>query len=191
MPSSPGNITQLLLEWDNGSQGALEQLMPLVYGELHRLAAAYFRRQRPGHTLQPTALVNELYMRLAGEKGIRWQNRAHFYGMAARMMREILIDYARKQNAAKRGGAARQLSLSIADRSSRGRDIDLVALDDALNDLARIDPKQSRIVELRFFGGLNIEETAHVLELSPATVKREWRTARAWLFQEVSNRLQT
>jgi len=186
MPSSTGSVTQLLLEWDKGSERALEQLMPLVYSELHRLAAAYLRRQRREHTLQPTALVNELYIRLAGETHIRWQNRAHFYGMAAAMMREILIDYARRHNAAKRGGGARRLSLSVADRSGRGRDIDLVALDDALSDLARIDPKQGRIVELRFFGGLTIEETAEVLGLSPATVKREWRTARAWLFQEMS-----
>ena len=188
MPSYPGKITQLLLEWDHGNQGALERLTPLVYGELRRLAAAYLRRQRPNHTLQPTALVNELYIRLAGEKNIRWQNRAHFYGMAAGMMREILIDYARKHNAAKRGGAARRLSISIADRSSWGQNMDLVALDDALSDLARMDPKQGRIVELRFFGGLSIEETAEVIGSSPATVKREWRTARAWLFQELSNR---
>lgn len=179
MVSSPANVTQLLVKWGNGDQAALDQLVPLVYRELHRLAISYLRRRRPDHTLQPTALVHEVYLRLVDEKSIRWQNRAHFFGMAAQMMRNILIDYARNRQAAKRGGRATRLSLSVVDRLAQEREFDLVALDDALNSLAKIDPAQSRIVELRFFGGLSIEETAEVVGVSPATVKREWRMAKA------------
>jgi RNA polymerase sigma factor (TIGR02999 family) len=187
MVSSPANVTQLLVKWGNGDQAALDRLIPLVYRELHRLAASYLRRQRAEHTLQPTALVHEVYLRLVDEKDIHWQNRAHFFGMAAQMMRNILIDYARNRQAAKRGGGVRKLSLSVADRFVKEREVDLVALDDALNTLAMIDMQQSRIVELRFFGGLDIVETAEVLGVSPATVKRDWRMAKAWLYQEISN----
>jgi RNA polymerase sigma factor (TIGR02999 family) len=188
MTSSPAGVTQMLIDWRNGDKAAFERLMPLVYAELRRLAASYLRRQRSDHTLQPTALVHEAYLRLVDEKNIKWQNRAHFYGMAAQMMRSILIDYARNRAAMKRGGGARKLSLSVADRLADAPDLDLVALDDALKTLAAIDPRQGRIVELRFFGGLGIEDTAEVLQVSPATVKREWRMAKAWLYQEIANK---
>jgi RNA polymerase sigma factor (TIGR02999 family) len=186
MAASRSNITQLLVAWSGGDQGAMDQLMPLVYRELHRLARSYLRRQRPGHTLQPTALVHEAYLRLVDEKNIRWQNRAHFFGLAATMMRCILIDYARNREAVKRGGRTRKLSLTLADQVARQPQYDLIALDDALRSLAAIDARQSRIVELRFFGGLDIEETAEVLQVSQATVKRDWRMAKAWLYQEMS-----
>ena len=187
MTSSVRDVTRMLIDWRNGDQAALENLMPLVYTELHRLAASHLRRQRPGHTLQPTALVHEAYLRLVDEKNIDWQSRAHFYGMAAQMMRSILVDYARSRGAIKRGGGERKLSLSVVDRLAAEPELDLVALDDALKTLAEIDQRQSRIVELRFFGGLDIEETAEALQLSPATIKREWRMAKAWLYQELAN----
>lgn len=188
MKSSALDVTRMLIDWRNGDQSALEKLMPLVYTELHRLAASYLRRQRSDHTLQPTALVHEAYLRLVDERNVDWQSRAHFYGMAAQMMRSILIDYARTRVAMKRGGGARKLSLSAVDRVPAEPSLDLVALDDALKTLAAIDPRQSRVVELRFFGGLDIEETAEVLQLSPATIKREWRMAKAWLYQEIVKR---
>ena len=188
MSPSPTNLTQLLIAWGDGNQAAGDQLAPLVYRELHRLAVSHMRRQRSDHTLQPTALVNEVYLRLIDEKHIRWQNRAHFFGMAAQMMRYILIDYARQREAAKRGGAAERLSLTFAEQLSGEPAVDLLALHAALERLEEIDARQSRVVELRFFGGLGIEETAAVMNLSAATVKREWRMAKAWLYQEIGNR---
>lgn len=183
----PIGVTQLLLAWSAGDQSALEQLMPLVYDELRRLANAYMRRERANHTLQPTALVNEAYLRLADQKSMRWQNRAQFFGIAAKLMREILVDHARRRMAEKRGGEERQrLSLSAAERIVDKPEIDLLALNDALGDLAKFDQQHSRIVELRFFGGLTIAETAEVLNISHATVERDWNLARAWLRRELS-----
>jgi RNA polymerase sigma-70 factor, ECF subfamily len=183
---SATNLTQLLIDWGNGNQAAYELLVPLVYKELHRLAASYMRRQRSDHTLQPTALVHEVYLKLVDEKHIRWQNRAHFFGMAAQMMRNILVDYARQREALKRGGSAPKLSLSIADRFAEEPAMDVLALHHALERLETFDARQSRVVELRFFGGLSIEETAVVMKISTATVKREWKMAKAWLYQEIS-----
>lgn len=179
-------ITQLLVKWSNGDKAALDQLMPLVYNELRRLAGSYLRRQRRDHTLQPTALVNEAYLRLIGQHNVSLQNRAQFFGLAAKAMRSILVDHARHHHAAKRGGSDYTLSLSNADRLDNKPDVDLIALDDALNDLAALEPKHSRIIELRFFGGLTIEETAAVLGVSHATVERDWTLARAWLRREMS-----
>lgn len=179
-------ITQLLVNWSNGDQAAAEKLMPLVYHELRRLAKSYLRRERLNHTLQPTELVHEAYLRLVDQQRVSLQNRAQFFGMAATLMRHILVDHARERRAAKRQGKDYALSLSQADRFSRQMDVNLLALDDALKDLAAIKPQHSRIVELRFFGGLTIEETATVLGISHATVEREWSFARAWLRREVS-----
>lgn len=181
----PQGVTQLLLDWSEGDPRALDKLMPIVYDELHRLAHNYLRRERPGHTLQTTALVNEAYVRLVDQK-VGWQNRAQFLGVAAQLMRRILVDHARQHQASKRGGAGRQrLSLTEADRIAGRPDADLLAVHDALNNLAHIDPQQSRIVELRFFGGLSIEETAEVLGIGHATVERDWKLARAWLRREL------
>jgi RNA polymerase sigma factor (TIGR02999 family) len=174
-------ITQLLVEWSGGDQAALDQLMPLVYDELRRLARSYLRRERPDHTLQATALVHEAYLRLVDQHSVSWQNRAHFFGIASQMMRRILVNHAVARATAKRGGPAEKLSLDEAIAVVDQRDIDLIALDNALKQLETLDAQQSRVVELRFFGGLSIEETAEVLNLSPATVKREWSTARLWL----------
>jgi RNA polymerase sigma factor (TIGR02999 family) len=185
--TSPATITQLLIKWRNGDHAALDELLPLVYGELRRLAGYYLRQERPHHTLQPTALVHEAYLRLVGEKGIDWQNRAHFFGVAAVRMRHILVEHARSRRAAKRGGGEYRLSLSEADRLEEKCDVNLLALDDALQRLEALDPQKSRIVELRYFGGLTIEETAEALNVSPATVKRDWSMARAWLRSEISN----
>ena len=179
-------VTQLLLDWGKGDQRALERLTPLVYGELKRLAGRYLRRERPGHTLQSTALVHEAYLRLIDQRSAHWQNRAHFFGVAAQLIRRILVDYARRGHAAKRGAGAVKLSLEDVVETPRGRDLDVVALDDALETLARLDPQQSRIVELRFFAGLSIEETAEVLHISPATVKRDWTAAKAWLYRDLT-----
>jgi RNA polymerase sigma factor (TIGR02999 family) len=179
-------ITQLLVSWSNGDQTASEKLMPLVYDELRRLANSYLRRERPNHTLQPTELVHEAYLRLIDQQRVSWQNRAQFFGMAATLMRHILVDYARQRRAAKRQGAEYTLTLSQADRFNRQKDVNLLALDDALKSLAAIKPEHSRIVELRFFGGLTIEETAAVLGISHATVEREWSFARAWLRREIN-----
>jgi RNA polymerase sigma factor (TIGR02999 family) len=183
----PHEVSQLLLDWSNGSQEALDRLMPLVYDELRRLARHYMSRERPGHTLQTTALVNEAYLRLVDQRQVRWQNRAHFFAIAAQMMRRILVDHARGHAYQKRGGGAhKKIALDEAMVVSEGRAAEVVALDDALKELAAIDPQQSRVVELRYFGGLTIEETAEVLDISPATVKREWSTAKAWLYRELN-----
>ena len=182
---SPKGITQLLLKWSGGDSSAREELMPLVYDELRRLAAKYLRRERVNHTLQPTALVNEAYLRLIDQQKVRWQNRAQFFGLAARLMRNILVDHARNHQAAKRGGQHYSVSLSRADRVSDKPEIDLVALHESLERLAANDQQKGRIVELRFFGGLTIEETAEVLEISHATVERDWKLARAWLRREL------
>jgi len=183
---SPPDVTQLLHAWSEGDERALEQLMPLVYQELYRLAKHYMARERPGQTLQVTALVNEAYLRLIDWKNVRWQNRAHFFGVSAQLMRRILVDFARSRHYSKRGGEAHHVSLEEAAVVSQERDADLVALDDALNALAAIDPPQSQVVELRFFGGLSVEETAEVLKISPRTVMREWSLARAWLYREIN-----
>lgn len=180
-------VSQLLVAWSSGDQSALEELMPLVYEELRRLAHHYIRRERPGHTLQTSGLVNEAYLRLVDQTNIQWQNRAHFFGIAARLMRQILVDYARRQRYAKRGGDARRLSLDEALIISKERAADVVALDDALKTLAEIDSRQSQIVELRFFGGLSIEETAEVLSVSAGTVMRDWTLAKAWLRRELTS----
>jgi RNA polymerase sigma factor (TIGR02999 family) len=178
----PEGITQLLVRWNGGDKTALDQLMPLVQSELRRLAGNYLRRERPGHTLQPTALVNEAYLRLVDQKKANWQNRAQFYGIAAQLMRRILVDHARQHNAAKRGGSDQQrLSITSAHDVSDKPNLDLLALHEALEELAAIDPQQGRIVELKFFGGLSIEETAEVMHLGHATIERDWKMARAWL----------
>ena len=179
-------ITQLLIKWSEGDQGALDELMPLVYDELRRLAQSYLRRERPGHTLQPTALVHEAYLRLIDQQHASWQNRTHFFGIAAQMMRRILVDHARLRQAGKRGDGAYQLSLDQAEEVASQQAVELLALDVALNELAAFSPAQSRIVELRFFGGLTIAETSTLLGVSHATVEREWSVARAWLRRELS-----
>ena len=184
--SSPGEVTQLLVDWTGGNKAALDQLMPLVYKELRRLARHYLRKERHNHTLQSAALVNEAYVRLVDYSNLRWQDRAQFFGLAAQLMRRILIDHARKHHFAKRGGGARNVSLDEAAVLSEERASDLVALDDALRSLAEMDPRKSQVVELRFFGGLNIEETAEVLNISSMTVQREWRWAKAYLHREIS-----
>ena len=180
------DVTRLLVRWSEGDKGALEELMPLVYNELRRLANYYLQRERKDHTLQSTALVHEAFLRLIDQRDVRWQNRAHFFGVASQMIRRILVDHARAHQTAKRGGGAYTLALDDALGAEHKRDLDLVALDDALNGLANLDPQQARIVELRFFTGLTIEETAEVVGISPATVKRDWNTAKAWLFRELS-----
>ncbi len=178
----PEGITQLLVDWSKGDQKALDKLMPLVYSELRRLAGNYLRRERPGHTLQPTALVNEAYLKLIDQKNVKWQNRAQFFGVSAHLMRRILVDHARQHQAAKRGGSDQQrLSITSAGQLAKRPEVDLLALHEALEELATLDPQQERIVELRFFGGLSIEETAEVLGIGHATVERDWKMARAWL----------
>jgi RNA polymerase sigma factor (TIGR02999 family) len=179
-------VTKLLVASSAGDRAAMDQLMPLVYDELRRLAQSYLRDERPGHTLQGTALVHEAYLRLIDQKSVQWQNRAHFFALASQMIRRILVDHARERNAAKRGAGAPRLSLEEAVGVPGAREVDLIGLDDALNGLAKIDPEQSRIVELRFFGGLSIDEAAAVIGVSSATVNREWAAARAWLFREMS-----
>jgi RNA polymerase sigma factor (TIGR02999 family) len=183
---SANDITQLLRAWGEGNQAALDQLMPLVYSELRQAAHRYMARERRGHTLQTTALVNEVYVRLAKAREMRWQDRAHFFAVSAQMMRRILTDYARARHYAKRGGGAQSVSLDEAPEVSREPRADLVALDDALNRLAAIDERKSRVVELRYFGGLSVEETAEVLKVSPETVMRDWKLAKAWLLRELS-----
>lgn len=184
-PTAP-EVTRLLLAWSAGDQSALDKLVPLVHQELHRLARAYMSRERPGHTLQTTALVNEAYLRLVNVKLVNVQNRAQFFGLAARIMRNVLVDFARSRprSAGKREPQRVSLDEALAVMSDRSND--LVALDEALSALAEIDPRQSRVVELRFFGGLSVEETAEALEISPRTVIREWNSARAWLYHELS-----
>ncbi|HEY0404844.1 MAG TPA: sigma-70 family RNA polymerase sigma factor [Pyrinomonadaceae bacterium] len=183
MPSP--DVTQILQEVSDGDRDAPARLMPLVYHELRRLADHYLRQERPDHTLQPTALVHEAYLKLIDQRRVDWQNRAHFFGVAAQLMRRILVDHARRHRASKRGGFQQKLTLDEAADYSQPRDVDLIALDDALNALAQLDARQSRIVELRFFGGLTIEETAEALSVSTATVKVDWNMAKAWLRREI------
>jgi RNA polymerase sigma factor (TIGR02999 family) len=186
MAPAMDHVTGLLIQWSNGDKAALDKLMPLVHEELRRLAHRYMRREREGHTLQTTALVNEAYLRMVNRKQVKWQNRAHFFAVAAQVMRTILVDYARSHAYAKRGGGAHRLTFDEAMVVSPDRSAEVVAIDEALKQLALIDPQQSQIVELRFFGGLTIEETAEVLHVSPATIKREWSTAKAWLYHELN-----
>jgi RNA polymerase sigma factor (TIGR02999 family) len=185
--STPQNVTQLLQDWSRGNNEALASLMPLVYQELRRLARSYMRRERTGHTLATTGLVHEAYLRLVGQD-VEWQNRAHFFGIAAREMRRVLVDYARGRQSAKRGGGAIPLPTEIAELLGKAPDFDLMALDEALSRLETMDPERGRIVDLKFFAGLSIEEASEVLEVSPATVKRKWEGARAWLYHELSHK---
>jgi RNA polymerase sigma factor (TIGR02999 family) len=180
------NITQLLIAWGNGDQAALEALAPCIQQELHRLASHYMAGERPGHLLQATALVNEAYLRLVDWQQVEWNNRAHFFGVAAQMMRRVLVDFARSRRRAKRGGQALEVSLSEAIDAAQTAQVDVLALDDALKRLEELDPRQSRVIELRFFGGLSLEETAEALCVSVGTVRRDWSLARAWLFRELS-----
>ncbi len=184
--SSTQDVTQLLQAWCAGDRAALDQLMPVVYHELRRLAEGQLRRERPGHSLQPTALVNEVYLQLIGQRQMDWRNRAHFFGAAAELMRRILVDHARAHNAAKRGGGAYKVSLGDVAAVIEQQGVEVIALDQALCELAQLDPQQARLVELRYFGGLSVEETAEALGLSPATVKRHWQSARAWLHQRLT-----
>jgi RNA polymerase sigma factor (TIGR02999 family) len=186
MDPSPHEVTQLLVAWSNGDQVARDELMSVVYQELHRLAHHYMQRESPSHTLQTSALVNEAFVKLVDQRNVHWQNRAHFYGIAAQMMRRILVDYARSRGSAKRGGGARELSLDEELIVSDERSAEVVALDETLQRLAEFDPRKSQIVEFRFFGGLSIEETAEVLAVSPGTVMRDWTLAKAWLRREMS-----
>jgi RNA polymerase sigma factor (TIGR02999 family) len=188
-PASSKQVSELLLHWGNGDREALEAILPLVYQELRQLARYHLHQQRPNHTLQSTALVHEVYLRLADQKSLRIENRAHFLGIAAQLMRWILVDYERGRRAAKRGSGVTLLTLddSMAVRGSpQGTDVDLLALDEALDRLARLDPQQSQIIELRYFGGLTIDDTAEFMGISSATVKRSWSSARAWLLREMS-----
>lgn len=187
--TAQSQITQLLKQWGEGKGQALDELMPLVYGELKRLAGSYLRRERPDHTLQSAALVNEAYVRLIDQNQVQWQNRAHFFGIAAQMMRRILVDHARSHKAEKRGSGMPVLSLDEAVAEVQNQGINLLGLDEALSRLEKIDPQQGKIVELRFFSGLSIEETATVLGISIATVKRDWAAARAWLYREINTRI--
>ena len=185
MQSTEG-ITELLIDWGKGDQAALEKLMPLVYNELRRLASNYLRRERPSHTLQPTALVNEAYLKLIDQRNAQWQNRAHFFGISAQLMRRILVDHARQHQAVKRGGSNQQrLSITSAEEIAQQPAVDLLALNEALDELTLMDTQQARIVELKFFGGLSIDETAEVLGISHATVERDWKMARAWLRRQL------
>lgn len=186
-PSS-AEITQLLVDWSNGNEAALERLMPLIYDDLRRLAHHYMSRERAGHTLQTTAVVHEAYLRLIDQRNVRWQNRAHFFAIAAQAMRRILVDHARGQAYAKRGGGVRKVSLEEVAELSAERAGELVALDDALKRLAAIDPRRSQVVELRYFGGLSNEEAAEVLRISPNTVTRDWNLAKAWLYHEIAEK---
>lgn len=186
MPSSSIEITRLLQAWNDGDETALERLTPLVYDELHRLARGYMRRENPGNTLQTTALINEAILRLIDWEGAKWENRAHFYGVVAQMMRRILVDYARTRTAARRGGLAQQVLLDESALVASARNEEFIALDEALARLEQFDPRKAHIVEMRFFGGRSVEETAAVLNLSPRTIVREWTFARAWLHREMS-----
>ena len=179
------DVTALLMAWGNGDEGALSRLTPLVYSELHRLAEGYMRREQDGHTLQTTALVNEAYLKLVDSSRVRWQNRAHFFAVAAQSMRRILVDFARSRRYQKRGGDWRQVTLAEGLGIATKLDSDLVALDEALQGLAKLDPRKARVVELRFFGGLSLEETAEALQVSTDTVGRDWRAAKAWLTREL------
>jgi RNA polymerase sigma factor (TIGR02999 family) len=181
MTQPPHEVTQLLVAWSDGDRAALDQLTPLVYEELHRLAHKHMSRERQGHTLQTSALVNEAYVRLIDQRNVRWQNRAQFFSIASRLMRRILVDHARSHHYAKRGGDIRRVSLEEAMVVAQEQAAELVALDDALNSLAAIDPRKCQVVELRFFGGMSVEESAEVLGVSAVTVMRDWSTAKAWL----------
>lgn len=178
---SPQEITQLLRAWSEGDKSALDQLLPLIYGELRRLAGRYMRRENPGHTLQSSDLINEAWLRLADQRQVQWQNRAHFFGIAAQLMRRILIDHARRHHYQKRGGGAIQVSLDETAAVTAARAAELLAVDEALERLTAMDARKGRIIELRFFGGLNLDETAEVMGLSSPTIQREWRAAKAWL----------
>jgi len=186
-PTTPEDITALLRAWSEGDPRAAENLLPLVYTDLRRRAGGYLRRERRNHTLNPTALVHEAYLRLVDQRHVTWQNRAHFFGIAAEMMRRILVDHARSHGAAKRGGTWCQVPFDDTVATSEPRCVDLVAVDSAVEELAQFDPRQARVVELRFFGGLSVEETAEVMSLSRATVKREWTMARAWLHRRLAS----
>jgi RNA polymerase sigma factor (TIGR02999 family) len=183
--AAAGDISRMLRAWSSGDQGALERLTPIVYDELHRLARRFMKRERPGHSLQTTALVNEAYTRLVDYKRMEWHDRAHFFAVSAQVMRRILVEHARRHNL-KRGGGVPHVSLDEAIAVGGDEDTDLVALDDAMKALARIDPRKVQVVEMRFFGGLNAEETAEVLKVSTVTVKRDWRAAKAWLYRELA-----
>jgi|ERR1044072_2278944 RNA polymerase sigma factor (TIGR02999 family) len=185
--SSPTDITNLLWCWSNGDHSALEKLLPLVERELHRLAHIYMRGERKDHTLQTTALMNEAFLRLVDQSRVQWQSRAHFYGIAAQLMRRVLLNYARDRARIKRGGGAYKVSLSDVDIMSDDKSIELLDLDEALDRLSAIDERKGRVVELRYFGGLSIEETAEVLKVSPVTVSRDWDLAKAWLAREISH----
>lgn len=183
----PTNITQLLQEWNSGNSDVLEQLMPLVYEELRRQAVQFLRKERTNHTLQPTALIHEAYLKLIGQKDVEWQNRSHFFALASTLMRRILVDHARERQREKRGGREENLPLEVALNVSGGeKSVDLIALDEALNRLARMNERQARVVELRYFSGLSNDETAEVLKVSNATVRNDWNIARAWLRREIS-----
>jgi RNA polymerase sigma factor (TIGR02999 family) len=186
MPLESPDVTQLLKDWSGGDEAAADRLMPLVHEELRRLAHQYMRREKPGHTLQTSALVNEAYVRLVDQSKIQWESRAHFFGIAARLMRQILVDQARRKNFAKRGGGAIRVSLDSANALAQEQSANVMALDEALKTLAQTDLRKSQIVELRFFGGMSIEETAEALNVSPGTVMREWTFARAWLRNQMS-----
>ena len=186
MISSSHEVTQLLRAWSEGDEAALERLAPLVDAELHRLAGSFLRRERPGHTLQATALINEAYLRLIDDTKVEWQNRAHFYGIAAHLMRRILVDHARRRQKLKRGGDALRVSLAAADNAAQAPSADIVALDEALLSLTKFDERKSQIVELKFFGGLEEEAIAEVMKLSLRTVQREWNLARAWLYNQIA-----
>ena len=184
--SPPSEVTQLLQAWRGGDRQALDALLPVVYKELRRLAHRQLRNERPDHTLQSTALVHEAYLRLMGVSPPHWESRTHFFAIAGQLMRQILVDYARRRGAAKRGGSVCKLSVEEAALVPRGKDVDVIALDDALKALTKIDERQSRVVELRFFAGLSLEEISKALEVAPATVQRDWTAARAWLYREIS-----
>ena len=187
LPNPPHEVTQLLMEWSDGNTAALKELMPLVYRELRRLARQYLKRERDGHTLQTTDLVHEAYLKLVDQHRVQWQNRTHFFGVAAELMRRILVDHARRHKRAKRGGGVPLVSLAQADRATPQTPVDMMALDEALTRLATVDERKARIVELRFFGGLEVKETAEFLKISTPTVMREWKMAKAWLHRELSN----
>ncbi len=186
MPPADHDVTELLQEWHAGDRQALDELMPRVFDELRLIARSYFAREASGHTLQPTALVNEVFLRLVDADRVDWQCRAQFFGIAARLMRCVLVDHARSRRAAKRGGVAHHTAIDVDDLAPEGRNVDLIALDDALEDLARINPEGSRVVEMRYFTGLTLEEIAEVLGVSRTTAKRKWRTARLWLHRELT-----
>jgi RNA polymerase sigma factor (TIGR02999 family) len=185
--ASDTDITALLVDWNNGDKSAMERILPLVEKELHRLAHAYMRREDPNHTLQTTALINETYLRLVDQRKVQWQNRAHFFGIAAQIMRRILLNYARDQNRQKRGGKAIHVSLSEALIMTAEKDREIIALNDALNRLEEVDERKAKVVELRFFGGLTVEEVAEVLNVSTVTVLRDWAFAKAWLSREMQH----